>query len=61
MGVAPMLNPPALPVPIGQMKYQSRVSQVEEALPVMVTLISPPVTDLFLRDTVVRILEDRLL
>jgi hypothetical protein len=51
-----VLNSPALAIPLDQIPYNSRVTGNEEHLPLVVTLASPPGTDIFLLMTAQSIL-----
>ncbi|KAJ5718895.1 uncharacterized protein N7483_009977 [Penicillium malachiteum] len=52
LALAPVLKAPALAVPIAEISYKSRISQITERLPFAVCIVSPPGTDLVLLDCV---------
>lgn len=54
--VSPILGAPDMVVPIGKMQYLSRITEVEEMLPIAVNLVSPPGTDSALIDVILRCL-----
>lgn len=56
--LSPILGAPEIVVPIGQLPYQSRISHREEQLPVAVSILSAPGTDLWLIETARMCLEN---
>ncbi|KAJ6037380.1 amidase signature enzyme [Penicillium herquei] len=52
LALAPVLKAPALAVPIAEIPYKSRISQITEKLPFAACIVSPPGTDLTLLDCV---------
>lgn len=55
--LSPILGGPELVVPSGQVPYQSKVSGRKELLPVGISLLAAPGTDLELMDTVTEFLK----
>ncbi|KAK4497672.1 hypothetical protein PRZ48_010325 [Zasmidium cellare] len=55
--MAPILGSPEVTLPIGQMPYHSRVSEREEQLPVAISLMGLPGTDISLINTAKTVLE----
>jgi Asp-tRNA(Asn)/Glu-tRNA(Gln) amidotransferase A subunit family amidase len=55
--LSPILGGPECTAPVGQVAYESRVSNRREFLPVGISLLSAPGTDLELLDMVVSCLE----
>ena len=50
--MSPMMRAPEVTAPVGDIPYMSRVTEREEPLPVAVSLIGAPGTDLLLVDLV---------
>jgi hypothetical protein len=55
--LSPILGGPELVVPSGQVPYQSKVSGRQELLPVGISMLAAPGTDLDLMDTVTKFLK----
>ncbi|KAF2501486.1 hypothetical protein BU16DRAFT_201045 [Lophium mytilinum] len=55
--LAPTLGAPEVSIPIGEMEYHSRVSGRQEHLPIVVSLLGIPGSDLSLLKTVRKVLE----
>jgi len=56
--LAPILGAPEISIPIGELEFHSRISGLDEYLPVVVSLLGPPGSDMALIHTARRVLEN---